>query len=815
MLSESVTLDNDFKDFELYNCRDIRSYAHYRRNHRPAPFLPMTRAEMNRLGWDSCDIIIVTGDAYIDHPSFCTSIVGRYLESFGYRVGVISQPDWHSKDAFMALGRPNLFFGINAGNMDSMINHYTADRRIRTDDAYTPGNVAGKRPDRAVVVYTQRVREAFKDIPVVIGGIEASLRRIAHYDYWSDTVKNSVLPDSKADILIFGNGERPLVEIASRLASGESVKDIKNVRGTVVMVKKALPEWVGIDSRTVDTPGLIEPEPNPYCCMCEENSGTGDGDSPETNGRISSENTAGGESAIAVFTPAADRNESSERIESSSGKNTGASSTEWVNRVSLERKLHDKEYILLPSATVVKQDKKLYAHVRRIFIKECNPECARALMQQHGERFVWVNPPAFPLSTAELDYVYALPFKREPHPAYAGQKIPAFEMIKTSVSIMRGCFGGCSFCSIVAHEGKRIQSRSRDSVLRELKEIKQHDPKFSGVISDLGGPSANMYMLGCTNEKMRKLCRKPSCLYPEPCKFLNTDHSRLIELYRAARELPFIKKILIASGVRIDLALKDENYIRELVNHHVGGYLKIAPEHMVPEVLELMLKPGESVYNRFKKLFDRFNEEAGKEQYLIPYFMSSHPGSTDLSMIKLAVWLKQNGFKLDQVQNFYPTPMSGASAMYYTGFNPYKAITAETEPDVFVAKGDIARKRQKAILRYHDPVNYKEVRETLVNLGLADLIGRGNSALVPPYDPRTEGTIEKRGGNRNAGGSGGKPGNQRPAGHGGGVSGGKDRRGTGGNFGRNAVRHEPDGRGSGGRKMFPDDRNRNKKNGKK
>ncbi|MGN1393086.1 MAG: YgiQ family radical SAM protein [Succinivibrionaceae bacterium] len=664
---------------------DIRDYPKYwAYDLTPAPFLPMSKKEMDLLGWDSCDIIIVTGDAYIDHPSFCTAIVGRYLESFGYRVGVISQPDWHSKDAFMELGRPNLFFGVNAGNMDSMINHYTADKKIRTDDAYTPNNIAGKRPDRAVTVYSQRIREAYKDIPVIIGGIEASLRRIAHYDYWSDTVKNSVLADSKADILVYGNGERPLAEIAYRLSLGESVKTIQDVRGTAVMVKDALPEWFGIDERSVDHSAVITPLPkiNPYCVGCSQ---------------------------------------LDERIN-------------YQEKSKPKVKTHDLEYIILPSAEKVKQNNLLYAHAARIFIQETNPECARALMQKHGERYVWVNPPTGVLTTEELDYVYALPFKRIPHPIYNGQEIPAYEMIKNSVSIMRGCFGGCSFCSIVAHEGKRIQSRSQESILTELSEISEKTPGFTGVISDLGGPSANMYMLGCTNENARKVCRKPSCLYPEPCKYLNTDHSKLIELYRAARSLPFIKKILVASGVRIDLALLDKRYIKELVMYHVGGYLKIAPEHTVESVLRYMLKPNTSVYYKFKELFESYSSSASKKQYLIPYFMASHPGSTLESMVKLSLWLKKNDFKVDQVQNFYPTPMAGASTMYYTGINPYEEITSKTVPSIFSAKGEISRRTQKAILRYHDSANYKVIRDVLLELKLDHLIGRTKDCLVPPAE---------------------------------------------------------------------------------
>lgn len=694
----------------LQKFEDIRDYPKFwAQDLVPAKFLPMSREEMDELGWDSCDIIIVTGDAYVDHPSFCTAIVGRYLESFGYRVGVISQPDWRSKDDFMKLGRPNLFFGVNAGNMDSMINHYTADRKIRTDDAYTPNNVAGKRPDRAVTVYSQRIREAFKDIPVVIGGIEASLRRMAHYDYWSDTVKNSVLVDSKADILVYGNGERPLAEIAYRLSMAESVKNIKDIRGTAVMVHDALPNWVGIDSRSFSKASLIEPYANPYNPQCQKVKNI---DSKE-NEFIQNDLETDNDNNVIKFKLL------DERIN-------------YTASCKPKLKTHELEYILLPNADKVKQDKKLYAHAHNIFINETNPECARALMQKHGERYVWINPPSFVLTTDELDYIYALPFTRIPHPSYEGMEIPAYEMIKTSVSIMRGCFGGCSFCSIVAHEGKRIQSRSEESILNELEEIKEKTDGFTGVISDLGGPSANMYKLQCNNEKARKVCRKPSCLYPEPCQHLETDHSPLIALYRKARELPFIKKILVASGVRIDLALLDKRYIKELVMHHVGGYLKIAPEHTEKEVLSLMLKPSTDVYYRFKELFDSYSSTAKKVQYLIPYFMSSHPGSDYNSMIKLAQWLKRNDFKLDQVQNFYPTPLAGASTMYHTGFNPYEYIDNKSEPTVYAAKGEIARRTQKSILRYHDKVNHKVIREVLTELGLTELIGMRKECLVPP-----------------------------------------------------------------------------------
>jgi uncharacterized radical SAM protein YgiQ len=709
----------------IHNFADIRDYPKYWPiDMLPTDFLPMSKSEMDDAGWDSCDIILVSGDAYIDHPSFCTAIVGRYLEAFGFRVGVISQPDWHSKTDFMKLGRPNLFFGVTAGNMDSMINHYTADRKIRTDDAYTPGAVAGKRPDRAVTVYTQRLREAYKDVPIILGGIEASLRRIAHYDYWSDTVKNSVLADSKADILVYGNGERPMAEIAYRLSQGESVKQILDVRGSAVMVHDALPQWYGVDCRSVDHNAAIDPMPNPYCSYCASSKNK-DYKNNDSNDLLSV-------NALPTIEPIGkDVNiESQNEIKCL----TIDERVDYSAKVKPAVKTHEFEYLLLPSAEKVKQDQLLYAHAARIFIRETNPDCARALLQKHGERYVWVNPPAIPLTTPELDWVYTLPFKRIPHPSYGEANIPAYEMIKTSVSLMRGCFGGCSFCSIVAHEGKFIQSRSQDSVLSELEEIKDKTPGFTGVISDLGGPSANMYRLGCMNEKARKVCRKPSCLYPEPCQFLNTDHSHLIELYRAARNLPFIKKILVASGVRIDLALKDKRYIKELVMYHVGGYLKIAPEHTETEVLSKMLKPGTDVYYRFKELFDSYSSTANKKQYLIPYFMSSHPGSSLLSMINLARWLKANGFRVDQVQNFYPTPMAGATTMYYTGIDPYENIDGSTKPSVVVAKGEIARRTQKAILRYHDSVNFRVIRDVLRELKLEALIGRSKESLVPPGD---------------------------------------------------------------------------------
>ena len=656
-----------------------------------APFLPMSRAEMDELGWDSCDIILVTGDAYVDHPSFGMAIIGRLLEAHGFRVGIIAQPDWKNKDDFMKLGKPNLYYGVTAGNMDSMINRYTADKKLRHDDAYTPNNEGGKRPDRAVTVYSQRCREAYKDVPIIIGGIEASLRRIAHYDYWSEKVRRSVLFDAKADLLMFGNAERPLVEVTHRLAAGENIADITDVRGTAIIVKQALPEWQGVDSTSLDRPGKIDPIPSPYIME------------PDCDGNNENkETTAPANEAKPIVVQPAER-----------------------------RKPWEHVYVKLPAFEVVRDNKVLYAHANRILHQETNPGCARALMQRHGDRHIWINPPAMPLETEEMDAVFDLPYQRIPHPVYGKAKIPAYDMIRFSINIMRGCFGGCTFCSITEHEGRIIQSRSEDSIIREIEQIRDTVPGFTGVISDLGGPTANMYRLRCKSPKAEATCRRPSCVYPSICAHMDTDHTPTINLYRRARELPGIKKILIASGVRYDLAIEDPDYVKELALHHVGGYLKIAPEHTEDGPLSKMMKPGMGTYYRFKELFDKYSQEAGKQQYLIPYFIASHPGTSDEDMLALAIWLKENRFKLDQVQNFYPSPMATATTLYHTEVNSLRKVTKDSE-SVTSAKGEIHRRLHKAMLRYHDPKNFAQIRKALINMGREDLIGRGPQHLVPP-----------------------------------------------------------------------------------
>ncbi|MGD9639047.1 MAG: YgiQ family radical SAM protein [Alphaproteobacteria bacterium] len=602
-----------------------------------APFLPMSKEEMEKLGWDSCDIIIISGDAYVDHPSFGMAIIGRILEGQGFRVGIIAQPNWQNPDDFKKLGKPNLFFGVTSGNMDSMVNRYTADKKLRHDDSYTPNNEGGKRPDRATIVYAQRCREAYSDVPIVLGGIEASLRRTAHYDYWSDNIRRSILVDSKADILVYGNAERAIIEIAHLIANKHDIKKKADIRGTGIIVSEK----------------------------------------PEDN----------------------------------------------------------NSFVELPSFDDVKNDKFLYAKASRLTHLESNPYNAKSLLQKHGDKYVLITPPPIPLETDEMDYVFDLPYARAPHPSYQDAKIAAWEMIKFSINIMRGCFGGCAFCSITAHEGRIIQNRSEKSILNEIENIKNKTSGFTGIISDLGGPSANMYRLYCKNERARKLCRRSSCLYPKICKNLNTDHSHLINLYKKARMVSGIKKIFIASGIRYDLAVKSPTYIKELVRHHVGGYLKIAPEHTEENTLSLMLKPGIACYDKFKSMFTTFAKEAGKEYYLIPYFIAAHPGTTDEDMLNLALWLKKNNFKLDQVQNFIPSPMSLSSTMYYSGYNPAKNLKKDAKL-IFSAKGLKQRRLHKAFLRYHDPQNWPMLREALRNMGRTDLIGMGKRQLIPAHQPR-------------------------------------------------------------------------------
>ncbi|MEQ8407576.1 MAG: YgiQ family radical SAM protein [Gammaproteobacteria bacterium] len=684
----------------------------------------MSRAEMDELGWDSCDIILVTADAYVDHPSFGMAVVGRLLEAQGFRVGIISQPAWHDKSDFMRLGQPNLFFGVTGGNMDSLINRYTADLRLRSDDAYTPNGEAGKRPDRSVIVYSQRCREAYYDTPIVIGGIEASLRRIAQYDYWSDQVRRSILIDSNADILLYGNAERALTELAHEISTGKPVSECWDLRGTAMVVDHAPEGWTEIDSTRIDWPSKIDKMPNPY-----------EYHNTSANGELEEAPTACGEAP------------------QQTAANTDEPQAVRIIPLPLQRQYDfdpATSYIRLPSFSKVTNDPALYAHASRVLHQEANPFNAKTLVQKHDTKDIWVNPPPIPLDTEEMDWIFDLPYQRRPHPSYGNARIPAYDMIKTSVNIMRGCFGGCTFCSITEHEGRIIQSRSEDSVIREIEKIRDQVPGFTGTISDLGGPTANMYKLNCKSPKIQKSCKRLSCVYPNICQHLNTDHSPTTQLYRRARAVPGVKRIAIASGLRYDLALRDPEYVEELVTHHVGGYLKIAPEHSENKTLDKMMKPSINAYDEFKKLFDKFSKRAGKEQYLIPYFIAAHPGCDEEDMLNLSLWLKTHNFKPDQVQTFYPSPMALATAMYYSQKNPLQKVRYKSE-QVTICRDLDDRRLQKAFLRYHDEKNWPMLREALDRLGRSDLIGTGKQHLIPPPERKTAaGGLKRKSGRRKA-----------------------------------------------------------------
>lgn len=598
----------------------------------PNPPLPATRPEMDARGWDAVDVVFVTGDAYVDHPSFANGILARVLEAAGYRVAVLAQPDWRSAEPWRAFGRPRLFFAISAGNMDSMINHYTANKKVRNDDAYSPGGRIGLRPDRATLPYCQRAREAFPGVPVIAGGVEASLRRLAHYDYWSDTVKRSILLDSKADLVVFGMGEQPILEIARRLASGETVKDLRDMRGVAYVL------------------GAKEEPPT--------------------------------------------------------------------------------DALVLPSFEEVKADKSRFALATKWIHQETNPLNARRLVQFHDRQAVVCNPPGLPVSEQDMDRIYGLPYTRRPHPMYRGEPIPAFEAIKDSVTIMRGCFGGCTFCSITAHQGRIIQSRSKASILAELERLGD-DPDFKGVVSDIGGPTANMYQMRCTRPEVEAKCKRLSCVHPKLCKLLGTDHGPLVELMKETRQVEGIRKVLVASGVRMDLAQLSPEYLEQLATHHVGGHLKVAPEHTDPEVLKRMKKPEINDYKSFDEAFRDASARGGKpKQYTVPYFIASHPGSDLNAMIDLALFLKRNGYRPDQVQDFIPAPFDIATCMYYTGLDPF------TGEEVYTAKHLRDRKLQRALLQFFKPENYFEVREALMKAGRQDLIGSGCDALIPANPPK-------------------------------------------------------------------------------
>jgi uncharacterized radical SAM protein YgiQ len=624
-----------------------------------APMAPTSAAEMRARGWDYVDVVFVTGDAYVDHPSFAMAILHRVLESAGFRVAMLSQPDWRSVEPWRQFGRPRLFFAVSAGNMDSLINHYTANKKVRNDDAYSPGGRIGLRPDRATLPYCQRAREAFPGVPVIAGGVEASLRRLAHYDYWSDTVRRSIVLDSKADLVVYGMGEAAIVEIAKRLAAGRTVKDLRDLRGVAYAL------------------GARESEQL---------------EAKDEGGRMKDE-----------------------------GK------TDFI--------LHPSSFIFLPSYERVRDDKAAFIEATRLIHLNTNPFNAATLVQFHDRQAVVATPPAFPLSAAEMDAIFDLPYTRRQHPMYS-EPIPAHEMIKDSVTIMRGCFGGCTFCSITAHQGRIIQSRSKESVVGEVQKMAA-DPEFKGVISDVGGATANMYQMRCTRPEVEAKCKRLSCIHPTICKLLGTDHQPTVDLLREVRKQEGVRKVFVASGIRMDLAQLSAEYVKELATHHVGGRLKVAPEHTSPTVLGLMKKPSIANFDVFAEQYKKASKSAGKpKQYLVPYFISGHPGSGLDEMIHLAVYLKRNGYRPDQVQDFIPAPFDIATCMWYTGVDPM------TGKPVHVARHLRDRKLQRALMQFFKPENWFEVREALMEAGRTDLIGTGCDALIPPNPPKE--AIESR-----------------------------------------------------------------------
>ena len=610
-------------------------------------FIPTTQQEMKQRRWTELDVIFVSGDAYIDHPAFGVPLLARWLEAHGFRVGIIAQPDWRSKEPFMALGRPRLFFGVTAGAMDSMVAHYTPARKLRRDDAYSPGNRHGARPNRATIIYTSRLKEAYRDVPVIIGGIESSLRRLAHYDYWEDKVRRSLLLDAKADLLVYGMAERALVEVAERLRSGECMADIHNVRGT--------------------------------CFSMSRN----------------------------------------------------------------ENRFEGKDIVEIPSFDEVSADTSAFAEAFRLSNLEHNPACARAIVQPHGSRLLVCMPPAMPLTEAELDKIYALPFEKAPHPSYQ-ETIPAWEQIKTSITSHRGCFGGCAFCAIAMHQGTTIQSRSEASIVAEVDALAAK-PWFKGSVSDVGGPTANMYGLSCGNPTSRKVCRRQSCLFPQICKNLSTGDKRAVGLLRKIRTRKCVRNVAVSSGVRYDLMERQPAYFTDLVGQHVSGLLKVAPEHLTEHVTALMHKPDGKSFETFFLRFRDENARIGKRQAIVPYLISGHPGCTLQDMLDLALTLKKLGLKVEQVQDFTPTPGTLSTCMYYTGMDP------ESGKVLHVARSDREKGLQKALLLWHLPDERRRFLEALKELGreeLADVLtskGKSTGGMAPERETKQRSTAQPKG----------------------------------------------------------------------
>ncbi|AKB34630.1 Fe-S OXIDOREDUCTASE [Methanosarcina siciliae C2J] len=611
-------------------------------------FLPMSPEEVKARGWKEPDIILVTGDAYVDHSSFGTAIIGRVLEDAGFRVGIIAQPRWDNPEDFKKLGRPRLFFSVSAGNTDSMVSNLTPGLKPRKKDAYSPGNKTGLRPNRAVIIYSNRIKEAFPNVPIVLGGIEASLRRFAHYDYLSDKVRQAILADAPANLVVYGMGELQIVEIAKRLQAGEDIRKIRDIPGTVW--KMEVKAWKELKEKSKGTTEAV------------------------------------------------------------------------VRDTALEAAEFFKEYIEIPSFSEVSQDKAAFAKAFRTYFPEQNPTTGKGIVQPHPKTVIVQNRPMRPLTEAELDHVYELPYTGETHPSYT-EPIPALEMVKFSLTTHRGCFGGCSFCAITQHQGRMISSRSPESVLREAKKLTEK-PDFKGIINGVGGPTANMYGMGCRTWEKKGACLDKACLYPRICPSLDTSHKKLLELMRHLRELPGVRQVFTGYGVRYDLALEDEEYLEELCAHHISGQLRIAPEHFSKRVTDAMSKPGKEVYERFSEKFAAFNKKCGKEQYIVNYLMSGHPGCTLKDMIEMAEYLRDHGGYTEQVQDFTPTPMTVSTCMYYTGLDPF------TGKKVYVAKDKKEKAMQRALMHYRSPANYELVYEALEKAGRLDLVGNAHKCLI-------------------------------------------------------------------------------------
>ncbi len=584
-------------------------------------FLPTTKTEANQIGWGSLDVILITGDAYVDHPGFGAGLIGRLLEHRGFKVGIIAQPDWRNTEDFKRLGEPNLFFGITAGNLDSMLSNYSPNKIRRKADDYSPGAAGGRRPDRATIVYSNRIKELFKGTPIVIGGIEASLRRLSHYDFWQDTVRRSILLDSRADILVYGMGELQIIEIANRLKKGEPIESLNNINGTCIV----------------------------------------------------------------------------------------------KNDISLL-----KDYIILPSFEETKENKNKFCEAFRISYRESDPIRGKKLIQKHSNLYIIQNPPARPLSTQELNELYQLPFTKKYHPSYERSGgVKALETVKFSITSHRGCLASCSFCSIAAHQGRIIQSRGSGSILSEIKKM-SHDKEFKGTVTDIGGPTANMYMAHCDIQSKRGSCKEKDCLLPGICKNLKLGDAESVELLRKARSSPGIKHVFISTGIRYDLCMTDKElrYLKELCKHHISGQLKVAPEHIEDRVLRIMHKPSFRIYKKFLAAYKQINKSFNKKQYLVQYFISSHPGCTLGDMLELALYIKDLGYYIEQVQDFTPSPMTASSCMYHTGKDPFSM------KNVYVPRSNEERRMQRALMQFRNKENYKWTQKALDMLGRKDLKGR-------------------------------------------------------------------------------------------